>query len=84
MIARKQKNNLKEFNNKKFEILISNANKCDNPLQLISKELYDHEKFEITCSRSSRLDAEQLNWIMNLTEKNMKELYDQSEVGEID
>ena len=78
MIARKQKNNLKEFNNKKYEILITNANKCENPLELIATT---DDKFEIQCSRSADLDADKLEWIMRLTEENMKEFYAKSEWG---
>lgn len=83
MIARKQKNSLKGFNNKKFEILISNANKCDNPLAGLVTGDYniDDQKFEVTCSRSSNLGEDTMNWVMQLTEANMSELYEQSEWG---
>lgn len=83
MIARKQKNSLKGFNNKKFEILIANANKCDNPLAGLAAGDYniDDQKFEVTCSRSSQLDESTLDWLMQLTEENMSALYEQSEWG---
>lgn len=84
MIARKQKNSLKGFNNKKFEILISNANNCDNPLDGLTLPRdynIDEQKFELTCSRSSNLNADVIDWIFKLTEENMKELYERSEWG---
>lgn len=83
MIARKQKNSLKGFNNKKYEILISNANKCDNPLDGLVTGDYniDDQKFEVTCSRSRDLAEDVMNWVLQLTEENMRELYERSAWG---
>ena len=85
MIARKQKNNVKDFNNNKYGILITNANKCDNPLDQLTnvpKEYnIDEQKFEISCARSSNLSEAVIDWVMKLTEENMRSLYERSEWG---
>lgn len=81
MIARKQKNSYKGLNNKKYSILIENANKCDDPLGEAKEYNLNDHKYEVTCSRSSNLSPDQQEWIIKLTEKNMRELYERSEWG---
>lgn len=81
MIARKAKNDFKGLNNKKYEILIDNANKCDNPLGEIKEYNLNDNKYAIICSRSSDLNKLEQDFIIKLTENNMSKLYEQSKWG---
>ncbi len=65
------------------EILIKEANHCDDILNEINVEVLevDGKPVDLQCIKSAKLSAEIFDLLLQLTEVNMKELYQQSEWG---
>jgi len=66
--------------------LISVANECDNPLDKLSSNdhSFDNQKslkVSLSCHRWHQLDKECQQWMLDLTEDNMKTYYESSSCG---
>ena len=65
--------------------LLSVANQCDNPLLKIDSSFYLFHKndfnFNVSCHQWSQLDEECQQWMIQLTEDNMKPYYESSSCG---
>ena len=67
------------------QALISVANQCDNPLLKVDQSLHHFSvngiDLNLTCHRWSQLDDQCQQWMINLTEDNMKVYYEGSTQG---
>lgn len=65
------------------EIRIKNANVCDNVLNEIEVDQFkiDDQQLRLNCYKSSELTGDQFDLMLQLTEDNMKEFYEQSSWG---
>lgn len=78
--------NRKVLNKSKSEmtnIRIKNASDCDDPLKEIRVEQFkiDNQQIISNSYKSSELTTDQFDWMLQLTEYNMKKLYEQSNWG---
>lgn len=65
------------------EVRIKEANNCDNVLNEITVEnlKIDSKPVDLKCYKSSELTSEQIEVLLQLTEDNMKDFYEQSSAG---